>query len=108
MDPQTNFKTLQSKLVMLVETMKQYLGYLKKHNETMKVAHSSKSVIRPVEENILLETRTPVSSVCEPYQQLQEKLSTFDLYQPVFLNDFSPSDRYARKHWLDNNNLNVP
>lgn len=82
--------------------MKQYLGYLKKHNETMKVAHSSKSVIRPVEENILLETRTPVSSVCEPYQQLQEKLSTFDLYQPVFLNDFSPSDRYARKHWLDN------
>ena len=86
-----NFKTLQSKLVMLVETMKQYLGYLK-----------------PVEENILLEIRTPVSSVCEPYQQLQEKLSTFDLNQPVFLNHFSPSDRYARKHWLDNLQLECP
>ena len=30
------FNALQSKLVQLVETMKQYLGYLKRHNETMK------------------------------------------------------------------------
>ena len=102
------FKTLQSKLVQLVETMKHYLAYLKRHNEAMKVVHSSRSVARPVEENILLETRTPVSSVCEPYQQLQEKLSTFDLYQPLFINDFSPSDRYVRKHWLDNLQLEYP
>ena len=30
------FNALQSKLVQFVETMKQYLGYLKRHNETMK------------------------------------------------------------------------
>ena len=103
-----HFKFLQTKLVELVETMKQYLSYLKKHNEAMKVVHSSTSVIRPVEEIILLETRVPVPNVCETYQELQEKLSTLELYQPLFLNDFSTSDRYVRKHWLDNLHLEFP
>ena len=99
------FKPLQSKLVELVESMKRYL---KKHNEAMKVVHSSTSILRPVEENILLETRVSVPVVCETYQELQEKLSTLELYQPLFLNDFSPSDRYIRKHWLDNLKLEFP
>lgn len=103
-----HFKPLQSKLVQLVEALKQYLNYLKKHNEAMKVVHSSSSIMRPVEENILLETRIPVPSVCEPYQQLQEKLSTLELYHPLFLNDFSPSDRYVRKHWLNDLQLEFP
>lgn len=49
--------TNRTSIVQLVDTMKQYLGYLKKHNEVMKVVHSSRSVIRPVEVH---ETRTPV------------------------------------------------
>ena len=61
------FKPLQSKLVELVESMKQYLSYLKKHNEAMNVVHSSTSILRPVEENILLETRVSVPVVCETY-----------------------------------------
>ena len=40
-------------LVLLVETLKLYLGYLRKHNEVyMEVAHSCRSAICPVEENM--------------------------------------------------------
>ena len=42
------------------------------------------------------------------YCQIQEKLSSLPLYQPVFVNDYSPSDRYVCKHWLNNLQLEFP
>ena len=46
---------------------------------------------------------------CDPvYCQIQEKLSSLPLYQTVFVNDYSPSDRYVHKHWLNNLQLEFP
>ena len=85
----------------LVEVMRKYCLYLQKHNDSMKSAHSSPSPIRQVEENILLEVRSAVAN-CDPqYAALQERLLSLPLYTPVFVNDFSPTDRFVRKHWLD-------
>ena len=84
-------KPLLQELTALVEVMKWYLSYLQKHNQT----HASPSPLRPVEDNILLETRSSVS-VCDPqYQQLQDKLVLSTLYHPVFVGDYLPLDRHV-------------
>lgn len=99
---------LSSHLTALVEVMKQYCDYLKKHNETMKVTHSSTEVVRQVEENILLEVRPSVLQ-CDPtYSEIQAKLCSLPPYEPVFVNDYSPPDRYVRKHWLEKLVLEFP
>ena len=103
-----SFKMLQSQLVALVEVMKHYCEYLKKHGDSMQAAHSSTTVLRNVEDNILLETRAPVPQCDAEYCQIQEKLSSLPLYQPVFVNDYSPLDRYVRRHWLDKLQLEFP
>ena len=47
-------------------------------------------------------------SVCaSQYQELQEKVLSLPLYQPVFVNEYAPSDRFARKHWIDELQLEV-
>ena len=89
-----HFKTLHSEVLSLVEVMRKYCCYLQKHNESMKLAHSSLLPIRQVEENILLEVRSSVAK-CDPqYSELQQRLLSLPLYTPVFVNEFSPSDRF--------------
>lgn len=93
------FKHLNLELMSLVEVMRKYSNYLRKHNQSMKVVHSSPSPMRELEDNILVEIRPSLSS-CDPqYMDLQQKLISLPLYTPVFLNDFSPSDRYAITQW---------
>ena len=62
-----HLKTLQSEVMALVEVMRKYCSYLKKHNDSMKLAHSPlpPSPIRQVEENILLEVRSSAAK-CDP------------------------------------------
>jgi len=103
-----SFKMLRSQLAALSEVMKQYCDYLKKHTETMKLAHSSTTVLRQVEENIMLETRVSVPQCNAAYGQIQEKLLSLPFYEPVFVNDFSPLNRYERKHWLEKLHLEFP
>ena len=35
------------------------------------------------------------------YVKIEETLNAKEKYEPVFLNDFAPDDRYARRHWID-------
>ena len=71
------FKALQEELVALVEVMKHYLEYLKKHNESVKATHISPSALRTVEDNIMLETRPSVSVCASQYQVLQACTSQY-------------------------------
>ena len=102
------FKKLKSELVTLVDVMKQYLSYLKKHSDAMKEAHSSTSVLHSVEENILLENRMPTLVCQSEYHLLQEKLLSLPAYHPVFVNDYSSPDRFERRHWLDRLQVELP
>ena len=72
-----SFKMLNSQLVALVEVMKQYNDYLKKHAEAMQVAHSSTTALRQVEDNILLETRAAVLHSDTVYSEIQALLAAF-------------------------------
>ena len=89
-----HFKQLNTELSVLVEVMRKYCNYLQKHNQSMKEVHSSPSPMREVEENILVEIRSSLSVCDSQYSDIQQKLISLPLYTPVFLNDFSPSDRY--------------
>ena len=102
------FKKLKTELVTLVDVMKQYLSYLKKHSDAMKEAHSSTSVLRSVEENILLEKRMSTLVCQSEYRLLQEMLLSLPAYHPVFVNDYSPPNRFERRHWLDRLQVELP
>ena len=67
----------------------------------MKEAHSFTSVLHSVEEIILLENRIPTLVCQSEYRLLQEKLLLLPVYHPVFVNDYSPPDRFEKRHWLD-------
>ena len=101
------FKMLKSELVTLVDVMKQYLSYQKKHSDAMKEAHSSTFLLRSVEENILLENRMPTLLCQSEYHLLQEKLLLLPAYHPVFVTDYSPPDWFERRHWLDRHQVEV-
>ena len=57
---------------------------------------------KPVEESFSV---TPISASPNPtrkeYVKIEETLNAKEKYDPVFLNDFAPDDRYTRHHWID-------
>ena len=44
----------------------------------------------------------PVTSgpVLSEYDVLEEKLRLLPLYEPIFVNEYAPEDRYSRRNWL--------
>ena len=64
---------------------------------------------KPVEESFSV---TPISASPNPtrkeYVKIEETLNAKEKYDPVFLNDFAPDDRYTRRHWIDVLSLRFP
>lgn len=42
------------------------------------------------------------------YCQLHQHMQAMECYEEVCLDDFSPEDHYARRHWLDGISLPFP
>ena len=40
-------------------------------------------------------------SISEDYKELDDALASVTEYCPLCLNDFAPSNRYRRRHWID-------
>ena len=55
---------------------------------------------------------TPIAASLEPtkscYSNVHEALVNLEPYQPIFLNDYAPQDRYQRCHWVDSLSLQFP
>ena len=47
----------------------------------------------------------PIKSCC---LEVEETLMHMENYQPLFLNDLAPGDRYARRHWMDDISFQFP
>jgi len=60
-----------------------------------------------VSDNLELRTIQPVSmeSVDKTYRCIVEVLGGKDDYDPICLNEISPTDQYRRRHWLEKNQL---
>ena len=81
--------------------MQKYSEYLKKRNESMVEHHQSMTQSQLVDSNASL-TTLPVCSglVHSDYADLEKNLRSLAFCKPVFLNDYSPADRFKRRSWL--------
>ena len=85
---------LRGKTEQFVESMRKYEQYLRQSAESTNQVHHSTELVSPAE-NIILKiihaSSEPVS--CE-YTDVFKHLQETPNYQPIFLNDFAPKDRY--------------
>ena len=100
---------LRSEVEVLVEGLQKYSEYLKNRNESMVEHHQSMTQSQLVDDNASLSTLTVCSGlVHSDYADLEENLRSLAYYKPVFLNDYSPADRFKRRSWLANLALPYP
>ena len=94
------FELLRNDIENLVDLLDKYNHYLCEHTEVK--SHQSELTFPSSEENASLITLPgsggPTSS---KYLNLEQKLANVEMYQPVFLNEITPSDRLERR-WLAN------
>ena len=103
------WQILRSAIDQLVGAMHKYKEYLDTHNEHMKQVHIQQSPIISPDESFSV---TPIAASLEPtkscYSNVHEALVNLEPYQPIFLNDYAPQDRYQRRHWVDSLSLQFP
>ena len=103
------FDTIRSDVDMLVQSLTAYKRYLVTQSTKANSRHQQ-ALSQDVEENasLLKISSNPNNSCPSQYQELEEMLSGVPLYQPVFVNDISPIDRYERRKWLSELALPFP
>lgn len=99
------FETLRSLVTKLVEALHQYAVYLESHSARMLRVHRSPEPVRSADQNVsVIRVEGPTKL---QYTELEEVLSSMEIYDPLFLN-LSPEDRYQRRHWMDNIHVQFP
>ena len=98
----SRFEVLRSLVEKLVEVMHRYARYLEEHDARMIRSHRNPEPIRSVDKSVsvctVAQADGPTKSV---YTELEEIMSSMEFYDPVFLMDFAPGERYQRRHWMD-------
>ncbi len=65
-------------------------------------SHRSPEPIRSVDESISVCTVAQADGPTKSdYTELEEVMSSMEFYDPVFLMEFAPGERYQRRHWMD-------
>lgn len=96
------FSSVRNDIEELVKAIHCYIEYLEKHNASMQQVHQQSEPQRILEDNLAVYTLPcSIEGVSGDYQEVDDVLSSRPEYSPVCLNDFAPSDRYKRRHWLD-------
>lgn len=99
------FRSLREPTEGLVKALQQYKEYLNKHTSNVDRAHHSRTSEIQVDKTSLT-TLLPSKDIPDTYSHLVDMLESKPLYTPVFVQDFTPQDRFNRRHWL--HNLVVP
>ena len=86
----------------LLHAIHKYSEYLKQQTSTIKEVHHSLHPQRSPETNVCMNLLPVVITRSTDYTQICNELSSKPDYFPVCVNDFAPSDRYTRRHWIDN------
>ena len=104
------FDVLRQDVEKLVESMSKYKLYLTSKCAQIKQHHQS-LMAPPVGERdnasllTLPGTGEPASLA---YSELQQRLEGLPLYQPLFVNDIAPTDRYERRKWVSGFKFSFP
>lgn len=92
----------------LVESLNKYKVYLANHSEHMKEVHQ-RITVEPSEESYNVAIISASSKPTEKeYRKVEDTITTLQYYDPVFLNDLAPENRYIRRHWIDKLSLQFP
>ena len=57
---------------------------------------------------ILPANKSLSDSLSSDYVELNEKLQSMNMYEPLFINDYMPADQYLKRKWLNNIALHYP
>ncbi len=86
----------------LVNGMRRYEIYLRESSERVSTAHVSTELARSPVENVMMKTIPGNSEpVKTEYSDLSRAFTELPEYQPIFLNEHAPEDRFDRRKWLD-------
>ncbi len=103
------YQELRGDVEKLMDALKMYCDYLT--TQTRKVGEQQQQVL-PVarqEENAAITTIDGVSGVISSvYSHFEEKLRGTPVYEPIFINELAPHDRYERRKWISGIELSFP
>lgn len=103
------FQELREDIEALVDALKKYSDYLAA--QTKQVTEHQKQLVpaAPREENAAITTLEGKSGVISMvYSPFEEKLRNTPLYEPIFVNELAPQDRYQRRKWIAGIELSFP
>lgn len=84
----------------LVNGRRIYLDFLQKQNERSKMNNKAEQQIRSISDLKLMRA-IPVYDKFEPnYVPLHEALNNLKVYEPLFLYNIQPGERFDRRKWL--------
>ena len=97
------FLTLKSETENLVEAMRKYYQYLVDKNSIMAQHHKSMESSQTLENASIkiLPANKSLSDSLSDYVELNEKLQSMNMYEPLFINDYMPADQYLKRKWLN-------
>ena len=103
------FNELRNDIEQLADCLKVYEDYLIAQSCKVGEHHQIVTVQGSQDDNISLETMPSYDvPVLEEYYTLHQLLLATSFYQPKFLNDLAPRERYDRRKWLSGIQLPFP
>ena len=95
------FESIRLDTEGLLHAIHKYIEYLKQQTSIIKEVHHSLHPQQSPEANVCMNL-LPMVITRTDYTQICNESSSKSDYFTVCVNDFAPSDRYTRRHWIDN------
>ena len=94
------FELLRQEVEGLVGAMHKYCEYLRGKDLEIKKHHQSPEPAQGDDNASLITLPVTSGPVLSEYGVLEEKLRLLPMYEPIFVNEYAPEDRYSRRNWF--------
>lgn len=92
----------------LVCGMKKYLDFLSEQKERTAFNHQKPEAVRGLNDKWSLRKLDISQGVNKNYLELHKSLSQLQPFDPLFLYDIQPEDKFERRKWIENLTLPYP
>lgn len=92
----------------LVCGMKKYLDFLSEQKERTAFNHQKLEAVRGLNDKWSLRKLDISQGVNKNYLELHKSLSQLQPFDPLFLYDIQPEDKFERRKWIENLTLPYP
>ncbi len=95
------FAAIRKDFEELLEAIHHYMEYLQQRNTSMQQVHHQSEPPRTLDGNACMYSQPASKCTSASYAGIIDALTAKPEYSPLCLNDFTPSNRYTRQHWID-------